>query len=223
MHGYDLRRHLRENYGLLANLSFGSLYPALARLEADGAVTGSKTPPQLAVAGDPRSPLDEIPFTGSLGGERAAARAYRGAKPTMDFVNRGVRGTRSRKVYEITPRGKQIFEELLTASDARPEDGRAFSLRLSFARHLSPAERIALLERQSARLADDLAKAERLATRSAHRRDAYEQSVLDHARALLRGELEWVRELLDAERDGAVDRRQLSGGYTDFEEERERT
>jgi len=223
MHGYELRRHLRENYGLLANLSFGSLYPALARLEADGAVTGSKTPAQLGVAGGPRNPLDEIPFTGSLGGERAAARAYRSARPTMDFVNRGVRGTRSRKVYEITPRGKQIFEELLTASDARSEDGRAFSLRLSFARHLSPLERIALLERQRGRLADDLAKAEQLATRSTRRRDAYEDVVLEHARDLLRGELEWVSGLLHAERDGSRDRRQLSGGDTDFKRERERT
>ena len=38
MHGYDLRKRLRSDFGLLSSLSFGSLYPALARLEHDGAV-----------------------------------------------------------------------------------------------------------------------------------------------------------------------------------------
>src|ERR1700690_2394870 len=38
MHGYDLRKRLRSDFGLLASLSFGSLYPALGRLEAEGAV-----------------------------------------------------------------------------------------------------------------------------------------------------------------------------------------
>ena len=38
MHGYDLRKRLRGDFGLLSSLSFGSLYPALARLEAAGAV-----------------------------------------------------------------------------------------------------------------------------------------------------------------------------------------
>jgi len=29
MHGYDLRKKLRGDFGLLSSLSFGSLYPAL--------------------------------------------------------------------------------------------------------------------------------------------------------------------------------------------------
>ena len=39
MHGYDLRKRLREEFGPLSNLSYGSLYPALARLEADGMIS----------------------------------------------------------------------------------------------------------------------------------------------------------------------------------------
>ena len=32
-HGYEIRRLLRDELGLVANVSFGSIYPALARLE----------------------------------------------------------------------------------------------------------------------------------------------------------------------------------------------
>ena len=42
LHGYEIRRQLREGLGLLANVSFGSLYPALARLEAAGAVVATE-------------------------------------------------------------------------------------------------------------------------------------------------------------------------------------
>ena len=31
-HGYEIRKRLRDELGLFANISFGSLYPALSRL-----------------------------------------------------------------------------------------------------------------------------------------------------------------------------------------------
>ncbi|MHB1770470.1 MAG: PadR family transcriptional regulator, partial [Acidimicrobiales bacterium] len=68
MHGYDLRRRLRAEFGLLSSLSFGSLYPALARLEHDGAVR--------ELRGGPAATSGEVlAFTGSFAGERAAFRA----------------------------------------------------------------------------------------------------------------------------------------------------
>jgi DNA-binding PadR family transcriptional regulator len=39
MHGYELKKQLAEVFGLSGAVSFGSLYPALARLEAAGAVS----------------------------------------------------------------------------------------------------------------------------------------------------------------------------------------
>ena len=41
LHGYEIRRQLREHLGLLANVSFGSIYPALTRLEKSGAVVAT--------------------------------------------------------------------------------------------------------------------------------------------------------------------------------------
>ena len=38
LHGYELKKRLTEALGPFSSVSFGSLYPALARLERAGAV-----------------------------------------------------------------------------------------------------------------------------------------------------------------------------------------
>src|SRR5579863_8754186 len=86
MHGYDLRKHLRADFGPLANLSFGSLYPALRRLERAEAVRAS------GATGD----ADLLPMTGSLGGERASLVARRATSVAAAAL--GGRGTRARKI-----------------------------------------------------------------------------------------------------------------------------
>ena len=88
MHGYEIRRRLRDELGLFANISFGSLYPALSRLERSGAVT---------VTESGGSATTSIPATGSLSGERAGLRARRSG------ASLGTK--RSRKVYRITDAG----------------------------------------------------------------------------------------------------------------------
>ena len=37
-HGYEIRTQVRDRLGVSTNLSFGSIYPALARLERQGLV-----------------------------------------------------------------------------------------------------------------------------------------------------------------------------------------
>src|ERR1700689_1271474 len=85
LHGYEIRRRLRDELGLFANISFGSLYPALSRLETSGAGTVTESSGTTAAV--------PMPLTGSLSGERAGLRTRRAGTP---------RGTkRSRKVYRI--------------------------------------------------------------------------------------------------------------------------
>src|SRR5271157_3684492 len=99
LHGYEIRRQLREHLGLLANVSFGSIYPALSRLEKSGAVVateGGDAP------GTPAPPAPPAPPTGSLSGELAVLRSRRHS-PT--------RARRGRKVYRITETGRQLFGE----------------------------------------------------------------------------------------------------------------
>ncbi|MGH9003284.1 MAG: PadR family transcriptional regulator, partial [Acidimicrobiia bacterium] len=38
LHGYELKKRLNDSLGHLVGVSYGSLYPALARLEKAGAI-----------------------------------------------------------------------------------------------------------------------------------------------------------------------------------------
>jgi len=190
MHGYDLRKRLRDDFGPLSNLSFGSLYPALARLEANGAIAAV---PEVTEAGPAR---EAVAFTGSIGGERAATVARRATEKAAAAL--AGRGTRGRKVFAITPRGEELFEQLLE-SHAEREDPRGFTVRLAFARHLSATARVRLLERRRMELADRSARAGRGAEGSRRPLDRYEVSIAEHARDVMANELAWVERLLEEE------------------------
>ena len=178
LHGYEIRRRLRAQMGLVTNVSFGSLYPALARLEASGDL--------VAVEGDVDGEL--LPSTGSLSGERAALKARR-------LV--GTRGRRSKKVYRITDAGLAHFAELLNAAPSH-DDSRTFGLRWSFARHLAPSARLALLERRRAQLVQHLGDAA-----STEGLDTYARSVVDHAADGVTRDIAWLDDLIAAERTAA--------------------
>src|SRR3974390_253473 len=96
LHGYEIRRQLREHLGLLANVSFGSISPARTRLEKAGAVatTEGSAEPRGASAAAPAPP------TGSLSGELAGARSRRHPPG---------RSRRAKKGYRITDVGGPRF------------------------------------------------------------------------------------------------------------------
>jgi DNA-binding PadR family transcriptional regulator len=184
LHGYEIRRRLRDELGLFANISFGSLYPALSRLEKAGAVAVTESNGGTVVA-------VPMPLTGSLSGERAGLRARRAGS---------TRGTkRSRKVYRITDAGRRLFEQLLDADEpAGTDDARSFGLRLAFARYLAPQARLALLERRRSQLArrldTDRARA------AGHRLDDYARSLVEHGTEATEHDIAWLDRLIDAER-----------------------
>lgn len=182
MHGYEIRRRLRDELGLFANISFGSLYPALSKLERAGSVTVT-----AEGAGTPSA----IPATGSLSGERAGLRARRAAAPLGS-------SKRSRKVYRITDAGRAHFDQLLMGEEI--DDARSFGLRLAFARHLAPTARLALLERRRAQLARRLATDQ--ARASGERLDVYTRSLVEHTTESTEHDIAWLDRLIDAERLG---------------------
>jgi DNA-binding PadR family transcriptional regulator len=181
LHGYEIRRRLRDDLGVFSNVSFGSLYPALSRLERAGAV--------VAVAEPDADAVTPIPMTGSLSGERAAQRSRRAGT---------TRGRRGRKVYRITKEGRRLFAELLD-SERDTDDARSFGLRLAFARYLPPAARLRLLERRRASLVTRLEQA-RTAAGGAGRLDPYARSLVEHTTDATEREISWLDRLLDAER-----------------------
>lgn len=181
LHGYELKKRLTETLGPFSSVSFGSLYPCLARLEAAGAVKA------VEANGEPGP---AIPMTGALSGELAAFRAR----------SRAVRGTRGKKVYGITERGEQLFEELLLAESQSGDDDRAFNLRLAFARYLPAEARLGLLERRRAYLVERLARARGAVRARRDRLDAYTQSLLDHGTETTERDISWLDGLIELEK-----------------------
>lgn len=175
-HGYELKKRLTEVMGPLSRVSFGSLYPALNRLERNAAVRAVDSAPSATG-----------PATGSLGAELAA---FRGRHVTP-------RRTRGRKVYEITDQGAALFGELLAGQTI--DDDRSFGLRLAFARHLSPDARLRLLERRRAHLVEQLARAR--ASMAGHSGDAYTSSLIQHTTETTEADISWLDRLIDAERE----------------------
>ncbi|MGB9111663.1 MAG: hypothetical protein WCF24_02930, partial [Acidimicrobiales bacterium] len=108
--------------------------------------------------------------------------------------------TRARKVYAITAAGERLFEELLESNDGPAEDPKGFSLRLAFAKHLSPQARVRLLERRRSQLIDRLQRSERSLARPQRSMDDYERSLAEHAKDTIAADLSWVERLLDRER-----------------------
>jgi DNA-binding PadR family transcriptional regulator len=178
-HGYEIRTQLRDRLGVGANVSFGSIYPALARLERQGFVE--------AVAPDTRASLSSL-STGSLAGERASLRSLRATSGL---------GRRGRKVYRITDAGRQEFMVLL-ANPATVDDGRTFSLRIALARYLTPSLRVVLLERRRADLVERLA--ELRAGAHNDQLDTYARGVMEHAATGVELDIAWIDNLLSTER-----------------------
>jgi DNA-binding PadR family transcriptional regulator len=176
LHGYELKKRLGETLGSLWGISYGSLYPALRRLEHDGSI--EIVEPEVVAA--------PIPSTGSLDGDLAAARLRRPAKATR----------RTKKAYRLTARGDARLSELLVDDDSTGDDERTFALKLAFCGNLDPEARLQVLTRRRAALADRLARARRT---SPNRGDRYTRSLFEHRTQSTQRDLEWVDALIAAE------------------------
>lgn len=194
LHGYELKKRLNDTLGHVWGVSYGSLYPALARLERMGAIE---------VVDPPSAPADgaiPMPATGSIAGEAAAARLRRPLR----------RSGRTKKAYRIAAAGQALFNELLRADPAPGADeNRAFALKLAFCRHLEPPARLELLQRRRNQLAEKLARARQAMAGSARANrgsgpDRYTRALIEHETTTAERDLEWVDSLIAAER-GATD------------------
>ena len=175
-HGYELRKQLAELLGARGAMSFGSLYPALARLERAGLVKAveANTKPGRAV-----------PSSGSLAGELAAFRARRAATGTSG---------RSRKVYGITEAGEARLLECLAEPGV---DDRTFAVQVAFCRHLPAERRLALFEARRDELVRRLDDA-----RPTRPLDRYLRSLRDRDALAITHDIAWLDELISDERAG---------------------
>jgi DNA-binding PadR family transcriptional regulator len=184
LHGYELKKRLGELLSNRASISFGSLYPALARLEAQGAVK----------AVEQRTAVPSAPMSGSLVGELAAFRARVRESGLVKGTGRG------KKVYGITEAGRARLVELLADPDV--SDDRAFTLRVAFATLLPDPARMELFERRRTELLgrrDDLRRREGNRGRPG-RNHPYLGALLERDAENLAHDLAWLDRLIDAER-----------------------
>ncbi len=193
LHGYELKKRLNDTLGHWG-VSYGSLYPALARLEKVGAIEVVNPVP---------TPAAPMPATGSISGEAAAARLRR--LPLKRAHGEG--GGRTRKAYQLAAKGQELFAELLRA-DTGPgvDEDRAFALKLAFCRHLEPTARLELLQRRRTHLAAKLARGtEALAAvgRGGRGRitDRYTKALIEHDTNAAERDLEWVDSLIEQEQN----------------------
>lgn len=172
LHGYELKKRLTELLGTWSSVSFGSLYPALARLERAGSVRSVETGGAAA------------PMSGSLGAEVAAYRARTRQGPT----NR-----RARKVYSVTDAGRARLARLL---DDHTGDDRSFAVRVAFCRNLPGDSRLALFRR---RRADLVMRLHEQAGDPRDRGDSYRRSLVEFQHERLLREQAWLDRLIEAE------------------------
>jgi len=185
LHGYELRKRLAELPGARSGVvSFGSLYPALARLERGGYVK--------AVEANTRTDRP-VPSSGSLAGELAAFRARH--LPTS--------GGRSKKVYGLSAQGEAQLQALLT--DPQPSDDRTFALRVAFCRFLSTEERLGVFERRRAELSARAAERRRRHGGTERVLDRYRRMLSERDDQSLTQDLAWLDRLIADERGQAME------------------
>jgi DNA-binding PadR family transcriptional regulator len=177
MHGYELRKQLGAMLGPFWQVSWGSLYPALRRLAKAGAVEKLAEP-------KPR---------------RSTRTTRTTAKKTTKAKANTLSSGRRKNVYRISAKGEQLFTSMLEET-AAAVDAEHFTLKLAFFRYLQPEMRLALLERRRAYLQDKLAQFKTNLRDYRERIDSYTLSLQNHGMAATQNDIEWIDELITAER-----------------------
>jgi DNA-binding PadR family transcriptional regulator len=106
---------------------------------------------------------------------------------------------RRKTVYRITPKGDQMFAEMLEET-AAAVDAEHFTMKLAFFRYLQPETRLALLERRRAYLQDKLAQFKSNLREYRERIDSYTLSLQRHGMSSTESDIAWIDELIKNER-----------------------
>ena len=126
MHGYELRKRLLALLGAIrAAFSYGSLYPTLKRMRQRGLI------------------IEEAPVEGTA--EKGAAVKGGTEKPLLT-------GRRARKVYRLTPEGKEHFAQLMAEAGPETADEALFGVHFAFFSRTDPATRLRILEARRRRV-----------------------------------------------------------------------
>jgi DNA-binding PadR family transcriptional regulator len=176
LHGYELRKRLNALLGMFRAFSYGSLYPCLRQLLADGLIA--------------EDPLDQ----------RASGNAAQGPRDNALPLT----GRRSKIVYKLTAEGKERLQDLLTQAGPSSWEDESFGVHFAFFRHTEAEVRLRILEGRRSRLEERLDGVRTALARTRERLDSYTLELQRHGLESVEREVRWLNELIDTERAQAV-------------------
>jgi DNA-binding PadR family transcriptional regulator len=180
MHGYELSKQLNMLLGTFRALSYGTLYPCLNKLYAEGLIAREGDEP----AGAPRVP-------GALGSPRPAR-------------GNGRPPGRSKIVYRLTAEGKERFQDLLINSGPAAWEDDEFGVHFAFFGQTRADIRLRILEGRRTRLEERLDGVRAVMSRTRERLDSYTLELHRHGLESVEREVRWLNELIASERESGA-------------------
>lgn len=137
MHGYEIRKQLSELLSLSTAISYGSLYPNLAKLHRLGLIESTTGEAPLPKTATKPTSNKQIFSTGSLSGDIAFE-----TKNPFFRSSHARNSKKTKKVYLITPKGEKYFLEKLVASFSKnANDDKTFVVHLAFLHNVDNDEK----------------------------------------------------------------------------------
>src|SRR5579863_3099608 len=176
MHGYELSKQLNMLLGTFRALSYGTLYPCLNKLYAEGLITRESDEPARA----PRVPS-------ALGSPRPAR-------------GNGRPPGRSKIVYRLTAEGKERLQDLLADAGPAAWEDDEFGVHFAFFGQTRADIRLRILEGRRTRLEERMENVRAALSRTRERLDSYTLELHKHGLESVEREVRWLNELIASER-----------------------
>ena len=188
MHGYELSKQLNMLLGTFRAVAYGTLYPCLNKLYAEGLI---------AKEGDgPTAGGGQVPRQAQRQGTRQSARQAARQGPG--------RAGRSRIVYRLTADGKERLQDLLTESGPASWEDDEFGVHFAFFGQTRADIRLRILEGRRSRLEDRMEKVRAALARTRERVDSYTLELQRHGLESVEREVRWLNELIASERRSEI-------------------
>jgi DNA-binding PadR family transcriptional regulator len=108
-------------------------------------------------------------------------------------------GRRARKVYRLTPEGKEHFAQLMAEAGPESADEAQFGVHFAFFSRTDPATRLRILEARRRRVEERRERIREALSRTAERLDAYGLELQRHGLETAEREVRWLNELIASE------------------------
>jgi DNA-binding PadR family transcriptional regulator len=188
LHGYELRKRLNALLGTFRAWGYGSLYPCLKDLLAQGLI--AEEPPADGDDGQARHPAPARPRPVPARPRSAQARPRS--------------GRRSKIVYRLTADGKERLQDLLAEAGPPAWEDDGFGVHFAFFGQTRADIRLRILEGRRTRLEERLDNFRAAMSRTRERLDSYTLELHRHGLESVEREVRWLNELIASERESGA-------------------